>query len=513
MDDVVRYDAQADDISVDDIAVDINNQISLSRLRRNDADAENIVSLWIQNENEHDEDWEEDCMYYIPEGAYDMGWLGYFVGKNEHLQELHIRPFIPTSGSTVRDVMEPFFRGLSSNKSIQEIYFSGVDLLGGEVFTVLGSFFRDNHNLTAININNCDFGDEGCRLFALALGSSTHKSLKEVDLRNNNISEEGMVDIITSLSMFPHLEHLDLDGNRLHKNGCMALSTLLRCSATELQYLYISNNEINDEGIEALVPALKNCCRLQSLNICENPSITTRGWQSLATILEAPNFKLERLDISSNNVDDEAVASFVNALTRNHMMNTLDLDNNHSITAEGWEALLKLLCNTSSVNATFLSNHTLDYLGDEVNDHEMLGPLLGLNGRDDKKEVAMIKILQCHEDFDMQPFFEWEFKVLPLVLNWLERASVCDMPEDFEPNIEERKLSTIYQFVRGMPVLYVETRLRKELEDIKAEESQMEDEQQKLHQEFEQRLQLLQERKEWLAERKKSIVKKIGKPN
>ena len=244
-----------------------------------------------------------------------------------------------------------------------------------------------------------------------------------------------------------------------------------------------------------------------------NPSITAQGWQRFATILESPNFHLTELYISHNNIDAEAVAAFANALTRNHMMNTLDLDNNHSITAEGWEALLKLLCNTSSVNATFLSNHTLDYLGDEVNDHEMLGPLLGLNGRDDKKEVAMIKILQCHEDFDMQPFFEWEFKVLPLVLNWLERASVCDMPEDFEPNIEERKLSTIYQFVRGMPVLYVETRLRKELEDIKAEESQLEDEQQKLHQEFEQRLQLLQERKEWLAERKKSIVKKIGKPN
>ena len=70
----------------------------------------------------------------------------------------------------------------------------------------------------------------------------------------------------------------------------------------------------------------------------------------------------------------------------------------------------------------------------------------------------------------MQPFFEWEFKVLPIILGWLERASVCDMPEGFEPNIEERKLSTIYQFVRGMPVLYVETRLRKELEDIKEEQ-------------------------------------------
>ena len=132
-----------------------------------------------------------------------------------------------------------------------------------------------------------------------------------------------------------------------------------------------------------------------------------------------------------------------------------------------------------------------------------------MNRRDEKKEVATIKILQNHNDFDMLPFFEWEFKVLSMALSWLERASSYEMPENFEPNIEERKLSTIYQFVRGLPVLYVETRLRKELEDTKAELSQIEEEQLKFHQE----LHLLQERKELLEERKKSIVKKIGKPN
>ena len=117
----------------------------------------------------------------------------------------------------------------------------------------------------------------------------------------------------------------------------------------------------------------------------------------------------------------------------------------------------------------------------------------------------MIKILQSHEDFDMQPFFEWEFKVLPLVLSWLERASVCGMPENFEPNIEGRKLSTIYQFVRDMPVLYVETRLRKELEDIKAREKQMQEEQLRLQREFMEQMQFLQERKE-------SIMRKLGQP-
>ena len=459
--------------------------------------------MWIQNEHDEDgdedEDW-EDCIRYFPEGAYDMGWLGYFVGKNDHFEQLVIRPFTPTSGSSVRDVFGPFFRGVCNNKSIQTISFSGVDLLGGEVFTMLGSFFKNNHNLINIHIDECAFRDEGVRLFALAIGSITHRSLKEVDLRHSNIDEEGMVEIITALSTHPYLQHLHLTGNRLHKNGCVALATLLRCSAKELQYLYLSTTEVNDEGIEALVPALANCSNLKHLRINNNPSITTRGWQRFAAILESPSCNLTSLHVVQNNVDDEAADVFANALANNHTLEEMNLWGNPSITAVGQQAFSKVLCNTSSINTTFLSNHTLRYLGgDGLNENAIIGSLLELNRRDDKEEVAMIKILQYHNDFDMLPLFEWEFKVLPLVLSWLERVSEYDMPEDFEPNIEERKLSTIYQFVRGMPVLYVETRLRKELEDIKAREKQMEEEQMRLQQE----LQMLQKRKG-------SIMKKLG---
>ena len=39
----------------------------------------------------------EGCIDYVPEGADDMGWLGYFVGKNNHLKNLFIRPFEPPS--------------------------------------------------------------------------------------------------------------------------------------------------------------------------------------------------------------------------------------------------------------------------------------------------------------------------------------------------------------------------------------------------------------------------------
>ena len=368
-----------------------------------------------------------------------------------------------------------------------------MDMLGGRVFTMLGPFFKNNHNLTTIIINHCVWGDEWGRLFALAIGSSTNKSLQKVELEGNNITEEGMVDILTALSMHPHLQGLDLDGNRLRKNGCVALATLLQCSAKELQYLYLSRNDIGDEGMKVLVPALASCSHLKELHLFTNPSVTTKGWQSLATILEAPNSNLQELHIADNNINDEAVAAFAKVLLINRMLHTLNMNGNNSLSTRGWQALSKLLCNTSSVSATFLSNHTLFYLGSGIHGNETIRPLIELNEREDKKEVATIKILQHHDDFDMLPFFEWEFKCLPLVIGWLERASEFEMPQGFEPNIERRKLSTIYQFVRGMPLLYVETRLRKELEDIKEE------------------LPRLDQRKLLLLERQRSIMTRLGR--
>lgn len=81
---------------------------------------------------------------------------------------------------------------------------------------------------------------------------------------------------------------------------------------------------------------------------------------------------------------------------------------------------------------------------------------------------------------------------MPLLIDWFERASSITMHENFQPNIGPRKLSSIYQFVRGMPLLYVETYLMKELEYIKAAQKKKEEE-------------LVM-----LEERKKIIMKRLG---
>ena len=147
---------------MDDITSDSSNRIILRRLQRNEADDAN--SLYIENEHGEYVDGEEECVDYVPEGAADMGWLGYFVGRNKHLQKLVINSFL------TRDVIAPFLRGVNRNTSIKGIEFANINLLGGQVFTMLGSFFKSNHNLTSIIIHNCGFGDEGVRLLFVCIG-------------------------------------------------------------------------------------------------------------------------------------------------------------------------------------------------------------------------------------------------------------------------------------------------------------------------------------------------------
>ena len=311
----------------------------------------------------------------------------------------------------------------------------------------------------------------------------------------------------------------------------MALATLLRCSATKLKCLYLDNNEIGDEGIDTLVPALKKCCRLHTLYMNDNASVTTKGWQALASVLEAPNSNhLTLLSIQRNNIDDQAATAFASTLVNNSTLRNICLVES-SITDEGWKAFSKLLCDTSSVNSTYLSNHTLRYVANSFTDTSTsLKPLLTLNKllRGDKKGIATIKILQHHDDFDMMPFFEWEFKVLPLMIDWFERASSITMPEGFESKIGPRKLSSIYQFVRGMPLLYVETQLRRELEVIKSKELSLEEEQNQMrkkqlemerkqlqlrHQQLvlEVELQQFEQRKQSVKEHKESLLEKLAR--
>jgi hypothetical protein len=116
--------------------------------------------------------------------------LGYFIGKSKHLKNLFLHSLVPSGDIRIESLYEAFFFGVNNNKSINRIEFRGTDLLGGKIFTMMEPFFKNNSNLTNIEIMHCNFGAGVSRALALALGSITSKSLTKVRLQSNVISEE-----------------------------------------------------------------------------------------------------------------------------------------------------------------------------------------------------------------------------------------------------------------------------------------------------------------------------------
>jgi len=488
MDGYNKYTALANTIKIEDITSNKRNQSILHKLKNND---ESFKELYIKDE------YHPGDHHYTHEKGKDIGWLGYYIGRNTNLKTLHFH----TACSPNAHVMF-LYNGISCNNTIQKVKFWRCDLLDGSLFSMLDKFFKNNNRLEDILINRCTFGAGAVRQLSLAIGGS-NQSLKEFQFEANNIigsngqlvADGQLVDIITALSMHPQLEHLHFNVMNMNigRNECSALATLLRCTTTRLQSLTLYENNIDDEGIAVLVNGLANCNPLATLNLAANELVTIRGWKKLCTLFDTSN-SLEDLSIYGNNIEDEGALVFANALSKNSTLESLDLDY-CQITREGWIHFSKLLCDTSSVNGTYLSNHTLYYLGDaeeEENDHSGIPFHLGLNKKENKRQVAMAKILQHHFHFDMEPFFEWELKVLPIMIEWFTKAATCTYATQCPFHKKKMKLSAVFDFIKEFPMLYIEPVTQMEIAEYSALEeelqrSQIGDEQQAKLEEIRQR--------------------------
>jgi hypothetical protein len=253
----------------------------------------------------------------------------------------------------------------------------------------------------------------------------------------------------------PKLEVLEFPGNQLTRRsgeGEEALTNLLGDS-THLHTLNLCRNGINDNALETLMPQLG---KLRHLDLsCNMISITTNGFKAIATLLEDPSCNLEELNLEGNNIQNERVHLFATAIAKNTKLITLNLANN-SINAAGWAVISDVLCDTSSINNTFNSNHTLLHL--DKDNRETLGAVrqyLVLNHYADKKNTATMKILQySRHNISMLPFFEeWELKCLPIAVNWFDSARPGYIRNHMlRQEVETSKLQAIYEFVRGMPM-------------------------------------------------------------
>eukprot|EP00984_Skeletonema_dohrnii_P004378 scaffold1562_cov93-Skeletonema_dohrnii-CCMP3373.AAC.6 len=267
-----------------------------------------------------------------------------------------------------------------------------------------------------------------------------------------------MIEIATALRNQSQLEDLHLKYNNIGRDGCVALgNTLCGWQSSNLKCISLIDNNVDDLGLQALVEGMTNCSNLETVHLCDNRSITAAGIRSMSLLLQSESCSLTELKLHRIHFGDNGAIALADGLRGNNSLSRLFFaPTSAGITEVGWATFSKLLCDTSSINNTYLSNHTIERIGDGCNDYDANPPnieqYLAWN-RDERRDTAtaICKILESHPNLDIKPFFRWKLKFLPVIIHWFGRAQEAGL----EQSLGGRKLSSVYSFVRGMPMLVI----------------------------------------------------------
>ena len=370
------------------------NDNSQETLRRVAQDDPSLTELTLDNNYGADDE------EFYSDNSDDYSALGAAIANNTHLETLEVT----SSNDLPLGVADrEFYDGLTRNSSIHELTLRccNNNIAGGIVQEILQVYQRNNSHLTEIIIQNASLQNGGENIIVATLRSC--RNLQRVELNSCNITDAQLLPIVNAIRGHSMLEELDLYDNNIGNAGCNAIATLLADPNYNLRTLYLGCNTIDNEGAITIANSLSN------------------------------NNKLQNLYLHGNLIDQTIIQ----------------------------DVFSNVLCNTSNINSLYASNHTLITLilgGQAPGQH--FASLLRMNTHTNKSHVAIKKILKFHPNIDMEPLFQWDaegeqtLKALPYVINWFERARVAVADEDEEMyNIEERKLSAIFQFAKTMPLL------------------------------------------------------------
>ncbi|XP_057181111.1 NACHT, LRR and PYD domains-containing protein 12-like isoform X3 [Triplophysa rosa] len=170
----------------------------------------------------------------------------------------------------------------------------------------LSALLMDSHNkVTKIILNNCELTENQCSALAAVLSCKT--LVKEMNLNNSRLMDSGLKHICDKLKNPQcHLQILKFSNCDLTEESCSALASALSLDSSSLKDLDLSNNDLQDSGIERLSEGLKNNCKLQILSVSEC-SIGEEGYKSLSSAVRSNPSHLIDLDLRGNDPGETGV--------------------------------------------------------------------------------------------------------------------------------------------------------------------------------------------------------------
>ncbi|XP_066512060.1 NLR family CARD domain-containing protein 3-like [Hoplias malabaricus] len=194
----------------------------------------------------------------------------------------------------------------SPNSPLKEPDLSQTDLQDSGVKLVSEGWRSSHCTLEIIRLSHCelsmDFYESLCSVL-----KSPNSPLKELDLSHTDLQDSGVKVVSEALkSSHCKLETLRLTVCKLGEKSCEDLGSVLLVNSS-LKELDLSNNDLQDSGVEKLSAALKSSlCKLETLRL-SGCLVKKEGCAFLASALSSNPSHLKELDLSYNHPGDTGV--------------------------------------------------------------------------------------------------------------------------------------------------------------------------------------------------------------
>lgn len=250
-------------------------------------------------------------------------------------------------------------RRMLSLHNITTIHLCGNPLGGGG----LGVLLRvgNLHGISHVDLSDCDIGNDGALRLAQFLATPC-ASIRRLTLKMNGIRENGARFLAKGLARNQSLVTLHLHCNEINDNGVEALMSAFHVKGSALEELSLCANLIGDVGAKVIARSLCKT-RLRRLSLNHN-GIGDEGMAHLAQALRGSveSTNLEELIVCNNDLGNQSMTALADVLKSNRRLQTLELSGNDRIDRRGVSSLAKSLV----VNRTLT---TLQVLEDTYENH------------------------------------------------------------------------------------------------------------------------------------------------
>jgi Ran GTPase-activating protein (RanGAP) involved in mRNA processing and transport len=213
--------------------------------------------------------------------------------------------------------LEYIIKLLECNKSLKDLDLSK-NYLSDDGLRCICEHLRENKSITAVKFNNNNLrSNSGFYLADLFVKNNT---IETISLEKNDINDTGLSSFMSILAYNNKtLKSLNLSSNGLGENDYIPISELISNNTT-LKYLNISNNLLDSKSANYIGLALKNS--KLSVLVLKNMNLDEESFPLL--IKNNNENKLEELYLDNNNIGDVTVF-LANMLRMNTYLHVLSL--------------------------------------------------------------------------------------------------------------------------------------------------------------------------------------------